>query len=66
VTKQFDLFARISNLFDKRYSTAGFLTSDSFNPNGSFRPDPNAWTNENAVSPAAPRGVWAGIRVRFD
>lgn len=65
-TQRLDLFARISNLFDKRYSTAGFLTSDSFNPNGSFRPDPNDWTNENAVSPAAPRGVWAGIRVRFD
>ncbi len=65
-TRRLDLFARLSNLFDKRYSTAGFLTSDSFNPNGSFRPDPNDWTNENAVSPAAPRGVWAGVRLRFD
>jgi iron complex outermembrane receptor protein len=65
-TQRIDVFARISNLFDKRYSTAGFLTSNSFNPNGSFRPNPNDWTNENAVSPAAPRGVWGGVRVRFE
>jgi outer membrane receptor protein involved in Fe transport len=66
VSRKLDVFARISNLFDKRYSTAGFLTSNSFNPNGSFRPNPEDWSNENAVSPAAPRAVWAGVRVRFE
>jgi outer membrane receptor protein involved in Fe transport len=65
VTKQIDVFARIVNLFDRRYSTAGFLTSNSFNPNGTFRPDPNDWTNENAVSPAQPLAIWAGVRVQF-
>jgi hypothetical protein len=51
---------------DKEYSTAGFLTSNAFNPNGSFRFNPNDWTNENAESPAQPRAIWAGVRVRLD
>jgi outer membrane receptor protein involved in Fe transport len=66
VTSRLDLFARLSNLSDKRYSTAGFLTTNSFNPNGSFRPNPNDWTNENAISPAPPRALWAGVRFRFE
>ena len=65
VTKDIDIFARLVNLFDKEYSTAGFLTRNSFNPNGSFRFNPNAWSHENAVSPAQPRAVWAGVRIRF-
>jgi len=66
VTKRFDIFARLLNVFDKRYATAGFLTSNSFNANGTFRPNPNDWTNEDAVSPAPPLAVWAGVRFRFN
>jgi outer membrane receptor protein involved in Fe transport len=58
-------FARLTNLFDRHYATAGFLTSNSFNPDGSFIPDPANWSNENAVSPAAPLGIWAGLRLRL-
>jgi outer membrane receptor protein involved in Fe transport len=63
--KAVDLFARVVNVFDKQYATAGFLTSNSFNPNGTFRADPAAWTNENAVSPAQPRALWVGMRLRW-
>jgi outer membrane receptor protein involved in Fe transport len=66
MTKHAEIFARLINLFDKQYSTAGFLTSSSFNPNGSFIPDPNNWPNENAVAPAAPRAIWLGVRVRWE
>jgi outer membrane receptor protein involved in Fe transport len=66
VTKHVQLFARLDNLFDKRYATAGFLTSNSFNPSGSFIANPANWPNENAVSPGAPRAVFGGIRVRFE
>jgi outer membrane receptor protein involved in Fe transport len=66
VSKRLELFARLGNLFDKRYATAGFLTSSSFNPNGSFIANPDDWPNENAVSPGAPRAIWGGIRVRFE
>ena len=65
LTEDVEFFARLVNLFNKEYSTAGFLTSNAINPNGSFRFDPNAWTREDAVSPAQPRAVWAGIRLRF-
>jgi outer membrane receptor protein involved in Fe transport len=64
--KYADLFARVVNVANKQYSTAGFLTSNVFDPNGAFRPDPDDWTNENAVSPAQPRAVWAGIRIKFN
>jgi iron complex outermembrane recepter protein len=66
VTKHAQVFARVNNLFDKQYATAGFLTSSSFNPNGTFIANPNNWPNENAVSPAAPRAIWVGMRVRWD
>jgi outer membrane receptor protein involved in Fe transport len=66
VSKTFELFARLGNLFDKHYATAGFLTSSSFNPNGTFIANPNDLPNENAVSPGAPRAVWGGIRLRFE
>jgi outer membrane receptor protein involved in Fe transport len=65
-SKHAEVFARIVNVANRHYATAGFLTSNSFNPNGSFRADPATWTNENAVSPGAPRAIWAGIRVRFN
>ncbi len=63
--KDVDLFARLDNVFDRHYATAGFLTGNSFNPNGSFRADPADWTHENAVSPAQPRAVWVGMRLRW-
>jgi outer membrane receptor protein involved in Fe transport len=66
VTKYAELFARLLNVLNKEYSTAGFLTSNTFNPNGSFRFDPGDWTNENAVSPAQPRAIWAGVRIHFN
>ncbi|HEX4242363.1 MAG TPA: TonB-dependent receptor [Steroidobacteraceae bacterium] len=66
LNKRLELFAHLANLFDKRYATAGFLTSNSFNPNGSFIADPGGWSNENAVAPAAPRAIWVGARVRFE
>jgi len=66
ITKKAEVFARLVNVADKEYATAGFLTSNSFNANGTFRFDPSEWTNENAVSPAAPRALWVGVRFRWD
>jgi outer membrane receptor protein involved in Fe transport len=66
VSKRFELFARLGNLFDKHYATAGFLTSSAFYTNGLVIPNPNDFPNENAVSPGAPRAAWGGVRLRFD
>jgi outer membrane receptor for monomeric catechols len=54
VAKFMDVFVRALNLLDHKYATAGFLTSNSFDPNGTFRADPDHWTNENALSAAQP------------
>src|SRR4029077_6313913 len=65
IGKSADAFIRVVNVFDKNYATAGFLTGNSFNPDGSFRADPENRTNENAVSPAQPRAAWVGMRFRW-
>ncbi len=61
-----DVFARVVNLFDRQYATGGFLTTNTFTPGGAFKTDPDTWTNENAISPGAPLGVWAGVRLRLN
>jgi outer membrane receptor protein involved in Fe transport len=66
VGKSVDIFARIVNLLDRQYATAGFLTTDSFTPSGAFIANPANWPNENAVSPAQPRAIWAGVRIRLN
>jgi iron complex outermembrane recepter protein len=64
--KSVELFARIVNVLDEHYSTAGFLTRNTFNPNGTFRSNLGDRTNENAVSPGTPRALWAGVRLHLD
>ena len=61
-----DVFVKVANVLDRKYATAGFLTSSSFDANGAFRPDPDTWTGENSVAPAQPFAVWAGVRVHWD
>jgi outer membrane receptor protein involved in Fe transport len=60
-----DVFLKIDNIFNKHYATAGFLTTNALNNDGSFRDDPDTWRNENLVSPAQPVGVWVGVRAHF-
>ena len=63
--KNLEIFARMINALNKEYYTAGFLTQNVYNPNGTFRTNPNDWTNENNVVPGAPREFWGGVRVTF-
>ena len=66
VAEYAEVFVKAVNVLDRHYATAGFLTSNAFEPGGAFRPNPDDWTNENAVSPAQPFGIWAGIRLHWD
>jgi outer membrane receptor protein involved in Fe transport len=66
LTKRAEIFGKVQNLFDKQYATAGFLTTSSFNANGTFIANPAEWSNQNALSPAAPRAVWVGARIRWE
>jgi iron complex outermembrane receptor protein len=66
-TKDVEIFARIANLFDRRYQNFGVLGSNVFTgPNRAFGPslgiDPVA---EQFRGVGAPRGVWVGLRYSF-
>jgi outer membrane receptor protein involved in Fe transport len=57
--------ARIANLFDRRYTTAGALAENPFNAAGGFQTNSADWTRETFVSPGAPRSAWLGVHYRF-
>jgi iron complex outermembrane recepter protein len=60
------LFARVNNLFDKRYFTAAQIGENPFTgPNNSFDTDTNNWEDETFYAPGAPRAGWIGVRYRF-
>ena len=64
----FELFARVNNLFDRRYANFGVIGENFFTgPNRSFGPlsgvDP---VNEQFRGLGAPRGIWVGLRYAFD
>jgi iron complex outermembrane recepter protein len=66
-TKDLEIFARIANLFDRRYQNLGVLGSNVFTgPERSFGPavgiGPIA---EQFRSVGAPRGIWVGLRYAF-
>jgi outer membrane receptor protein involved in Fe transport len=68
LSNDFELFARVSNLFDRRYFNFGLVGENFFTgPNRTFGPtagvDP---VPEQFRGPGAPRGMWLGVRYAFD
>lgn len=60
------LFGRISNLFDRRYASAGVLAENPFTGAGNaFAGNADDWRRETFVAPGAPRAAWIGVRYRF-
>ncbi len=57
-------FARINNLFDRRYASGGALAENPF-VGGSFQANPDHWRRESFVAPGAPRAAWVGVRYLF-
>jgi outer membrane receptor protein involved in Fe transport len=67
VSKRFEVFARVNNVFDRRYSNFAVVGENFFNgPDRTFGPaagvDPQA---EQFRGPGAPRGAWLGVRYSF-
>ena len=58
------MFAKVNNVFDKHYATAGALAENPF-IGGSFQPGPDSWRRETFVAPGAPRSAWVGLRYMF-
>ena len=68
ISRNWKLFAKISNVFDKRYATFGQLGVNEFTGLGnSFDSNPASW-NSNAQfrTPAAPRASWIEVTYEFD
>ncbi len=73
VTKQFSIGARVDNLFNRSYVTAGGLALNSFTQSvwgardaGGFNYNSNDWTHSTFVGPGAPRAMWLSMTYVFD
>ncbi len=67
VSRSFEVFARVNNVFDRRYSNFGVVGENFFTgPGRTFGPaagiDP---VNEQFRGPGAPIGAWVGVRYSF-
>lgn len=62
-----ELFARLSNVLDRRYETFGAVAPDLFPHGQLIRPHeaPGDAANARFVAPGAPRTLVAGVRYRF-
>jgi outer membrane receptor protein involved in Fe transport len=64
LAKGFELFARVANLFDRKYSNFGILGQNFFTgPGRSF--DGANPAIEQFRGYGVPRGVWVGLRYRW-
>lgn len=61
---RFELFGKLSNVFDRRYASAGMLGENAFDANGVLQA-PADWGQEQFYGPGAPRAAWIGVRVQF-
>jgi outer membrane receptor protein involved in Fe transport len=59
-----ELFAKVSNVFDRRYASGGLLAENAFDSRGSLLA-PADWRHEQFVAPGAPRALWVGARWSF-
>ena len=59
-----ELFAKVSNVFDRRYASGGLLAENAFDSRGSLLA-PADWRHEQFVAPGAPRALWIGARWSF-
>ena len=57
------LFARVNNLFDRKYHTGGMLGETFFEADGTFMGGDDEFSA--LVAPGAPRAAWIGVRYEF-
>jgi outer membrane receptor protein involved in Fe transport len=72
INRHVELFARVNNLFNRRYYTAAQLGVTGFTAEGNFIARPFAAVDDEYplqhatfFAPGAPRGAWGGIRIKF-
>ena len=72
LNRHIELFARVNNLFDKRFYTAAQLGVTGFTAEGNFIARPFAAVDgefplqhATFLAPGAPRAAWGGVRLKF-
>ncbi|WP_415774531.1 TonB-dependent receptor [Paraburkholderia sp. J94] len=65
VTKRLEVYANVTNLFNRHYASFGVLGQNFFNGPGHAFDGANP-VNEQFVGPGAPRGVWVGLHYAWD
>jgi outer membrane receptor protein involved in Fe transport len=66
VSSNWHVFARVDNLFDRRYFTFATLGKNVFTaPGNVFDPTGTSWRSEQFRSVGAPRGAWVGVELRL-
>ena len=63
INETYQLFGRVDNVFDKRYSTFGTFFETGDIPNFANNGDP--FTNSRTVTPARPRAFYAGLKAKW-
>ncbi|MBA2352534.1 MAG: TonB-dependent receptor [Burkholderiales bacterium] len=66
IARDWEIFARIDNLFDREYFNGGALGENTFSAAGAFLTNSEDWTRETFYAPGAPRAGWIGIRYTID
>lgn len=64
--KRWQVSARLNNVLDKHYSTAGALAENPFNAGGVFQTNSANWTRESFYAPGAPRSIFVALNLSLD
>jgi outer membrane receptor protein involved in Fe transport len=64
-SKGLDYFARINNVFDRRYETYGMIAATGFDQYGTSLGSSVENNISRFVAPGAPRNFMVGLRYRF-
>lgn len=60
------LFAKVDNLLNKNYATAGDLGKNGFAASGSFVAEANNWKKTTFIGSGAPLAIWVGLNFDMD
>ena len=68
ISRNWKVFAKVTNVFDRDYETFGLLGANVFTgPGNSYSSNPADWNaSDQFRSPGAPRAGWVGITYEFD
>ena len=63
---RWEIFAKVDNVFNTKYTTGATLAENPFNSAGQFQTNSDDWASETFFAPGAPLAGWIGIRFSID